>query len=236
MKKSLAANKILERLQSKITPETPTAQLSLIAHARRVVRAIESLESIASNKAPSETAEAHYLRISQNAKKMRAEFTRINDQLHEVLKSDGEIIHGRINRIFEPSKHSAEIRAVLRGMTTEARNKFVLDAVTSANIEALSAVREAPAVLSGLNPDFHGKVIEMAEQKIAPDLVRQLDENFEVFTAAQTVLGVAESMTNEYSDPNKIKDIERREKNAAQAQKDLEESLTNQDLEESLPA
>lgn len=231
MKKSLSANKILERLQSRITPETPTAQLSLIAHVRRVVRAIESLESIASNKAPSETRESHYLRISQNAKRLRDEFGRVNDELHEVLKSDGEIIHGRINRIFEPSKHASEIREVMRQMTVEARNKFILDAVTTGNIEALSAVREAPAVLSGLNPDFHKKVIEMSEQKIVPDLVRQLDENFEVFTAAQTVLGVAESMTNEYSDPNKIKDLERREKDAEKAQKDLEATLNNQDIE-----
>lgn len=234
MKKSLAANKILERLQAKITPETPSAQLSLLAYARRLVRAIESLESIAANKAPSETRESHYLRISQNAKRLRDEFGRINDQLHEVLKSDGEIIHGRINRIFEPSKHAAEIRQVLRQMPAEARNKFILDAVTTGNIEALSAVREAPAVLSGLNPDFHKKVIEMSEQKIVPDLARQLEENFEVFAAAQTVLGVAESMTNEYSDPNKIKDIEKRAKDAERAQKDLEATLNNQEIEESL--
>ena len=59
-------------------------------------------------------------------------------------------------------------------------------------------------------------------------------ENFEVFAAVKNVLGVDDSLTNEYSDPNKSKDIEKRAKDAEKAQKDLEATLNNQEIEESL--
>nr|WP_281722651.1 hypothetical protein [Nitrosomonas nitrosa] len=130
MKKSLAINKILERLQSRVTDKTPTSQLNMINHARRVLRGLESLESIADNPSPSATRDAHYLKVSQSAKRLQSEFAKIRDQLYDILVSEDSSKEERLNHLLKPTEHAAELRLVLRQMPLDERNKFILSAVS----------------------------------------------------------------------------------------------------------
>lgn len=224
-KSSLPVNKILERMQRAVTDKTSIANLEMINKVRQVANALQSMESIIENQSPSETTDAHYIRVSKSAKRLRDEFIRINDQVHEILRSESESIRTQINKAFEPTKHAAEIRATIRAMPKDERNRFVLDAINSKNIEIISAIKDAPAVLSGIDSDFHGSLITSAEEAAFPDLVNQEKEMMDTFMTVQTVLGTAEKETREWLDPNKMTALDAKEQLAESAKQKFEQAL-----------
>lgn len=70
---------------------------------------------------------------------------------------------------------AAEIRGVVRGMTTAERQSFVTQAVTKGDTTVLGAVLGAPPVLTGLSAEMVQALTERANTLREPKLARQLN-------------------------------------------------------------
>ena len=226
MKKSPAIEKILEKMQSKAVASTSTAGLNMVAKMRTVLRGIESLEKIASSRFPAETNDGHYLRVNGSAKRLRQEINRVSDDLTTMFGAELESVDIHLNDRFKPSAQAGEIRAVLREMPMKDRPAFIMQAIKKGDTEVVAALRGSHPMLSGLDGDFHGRAVESAEELIAPDLVARREEIIGLFSDAQIALSTAEKALGEWSDPEKLADIEIKENQAKEAQAGLDEALT----------
>ncbi|MCW5599416.1 MAG: hypothetical protein KIT59_09955 [Nitrosomonas sp.] len=225
MKRSSAIEKILEKMQARAVTSTNAAGLNMVAKVRPVLRGIESLEKIASNRFPAETNEAHYLRVNGNAKRLRQEINRVSDDLTSMFGAELESVDIHLNDRFKPSAQAQEIRAVIREMPMKDRPAFIMQAIKKGDTEVIAALRGSHPMLSGLDGDFHGRAVESAEELIAPDLVARREEIIGLFSDAQVALSTAEKALGEWSDPEKLSDIEKKENQAKEAENSLNEAL-----------
>lgn len=69
---------------------------------------------------------------------------------------------------------ATEIRAFVRDMSTEAKHKFIQEALDSSDEVTISSVLSAPPYLSGLTADFQKTYTRMWHERTSPDMAKRL--------------------------------------------------------------
>lgn len=90
--------------------------------------------------------------------------------------------------------HSAEIRAVFRGLDSQAKHAFLNEAIKNGDSEAIAALTKVPAVLVGLPAETQGKYEQAFLAKYSPDDTRTIDE-------LQSIIDVSLQMAEQLGAP-----------------------------------
>ena len=105
-----------------------------------------------SNRSTMDTQHSHLQKVKNNFDKMLSQHARQVDAAKFKIDRELATIEETKKKSLGPaSKHSQEIRSVLRNMTEEKRSEFVQAAMDAKDTETLAAIIDAPPVLSGFD-------------------------------------------------------------------------------------
>ena len=123
------------------------------------------------------------------------------------------------------TEHSAEIRSALRTMHDEDRNDFIREAIARKDGGVIRSIEEAPAMLSGLNPETQSKFVQDFLEKHSPDLISQSKQVMESMTTALGGLHTVQRAVNEGLDPTRLQQIKDQETRHEEAQRSFDEGF-----------
>lgn len=186
MSKTFARNAIGHRTESQFT-----RVLSLIEDANTTLSGLELLHSTA-NPDLTKTARAlqYKKRYDQTTERIKREATTIYGELADFR--DKRIYAAEVKAGLHNDYSQAdlqEIRAAMKGMSDQVRNKFVADAAQNGDAIVLQAVRTAPhSVVIGSISTPVDELIKILLDKHDPELAQTLED---VEIASQSVENVA---------------------------------------------
>lgn len=126
--------------------------------------------------------------VSQFAEKTRDQWHSSMDKAQQYYAKLANDIDQSLSTPLEASAVGplgVEIRAHVKGLTDEQRNKFLAEAMKSNDVKTLQSVLGAPAYLSGLAPAMQQHYTRLYREATAPAAVRKL-------TVTRKVLAVLE--------------------------------------------
>ncbi len=171
---------------------------------KRLAARTLALDLMAANRDPTETPEAHTLRMSRAASKLAgaiaeartdatAALNAAADRLrHAVRESTG--LNGDVHR-------GAEIRAHRKGLKNAERLELIQRAMAARDSETLSAAFMAPAYLSGLSDEIQARFRADYEHDSAPDAFGAFEDYQQVDAVHLTLIKTAEAFIGELLNP-----------------------------------
>jgi hypothetical protein len=233
MKYSAPIAKILERELARIEGKNQTGPTRLVGEIGRLHAAVQSLEGVALNRSPADTAMLHAKKTGDAgvrlAKAVEATRNRANEILNEnsgnlrekMLDASGLRPPGDLPGIMRQQ----ELRAVVRSMSQKMRNEVLLEAVKAKDAETLSALFNASPLASGLDPEFMRKMRHTYESTVAPDLVEELDALIEADHALQAAARVADKVAADSQDEPAMQAFVRAEEAAERARESFSSAI-----------
>lgn len=106
---------------------------------------------------------------------------------------------------------SVEIRARLHGMKPGDRVKAVQGMITNTDGAGLAAILDSPPLLTGLSPEDIPKFREQFYQKTVPDIIKARDTYRELSEHALAATRTTLNAVAEYSDPQRLRELEIKE-------------------------
>jgi len=225
MRYSAPIGKILERELARIEGKNQTGPTRLVGEIGKLHAAVQSLEGVALNRNPADTDAAHLKKTHDAgvrlAKAVEATRNRANEILNEntgnlrekLLDASGLRPPGDLPGIMRQQ----ELRAVVRSMNQKGRNEVLLEAVNAKDAETLSALFNAPALATGIDPKFMRDMRLSYESAVAPDLVEELDALLEADSALQVAARTAEKTATDSQDEKAAQAFIRAEEAAERA-------------------
>lgn len=180
------------------------------AEVLRIDQAVSALTNIVKTRSPTETPDAHFKRVSATTQRLKLELSNAEERLRRVGMEGAQDIDSRINQALglNENAYAAEFRQVLRTMSSEERNAALRKMIDAHNGEGLAAVLNAPGMLSGIDDAQREDYRESYVQSRAPALIAERDLLTSTIADVSTVIGTARRAVSDYSDPNRLKEIE----------------------------
>jgi len=224
MKYSKPLQVIADRMRERLNDRSTVEQRRIHSLADGLAFKVKALEDIAANRSPSETDAAHVKRLAQSAKRLEKAREEAEAKAHEIYSEASTSLTDQMNRAagLIPSKYEAEIRQAVRGMSSEQRTDFMNQALKEGNSEVMAAVIDAPAVLSGINPELQGRYRESMWQSKAPELYKAMENTGDMFSEILTVTHNVGRAVQEGFDPAELGKIEAAEAAHADANRRFE--------------
>lgn len=119
---------------------------------------------------------------------------------------------------------AAEVRQIIHGLKPGEKVKIIQSMIEGKDGASLSAILDAPSILTGLSSEDLGKFREQYFNATCPDLVRARDTFRDLTEHVITAVKTSISAASEYSDQRKLRELELREAEAAKAQAALREA------------
>lgn len=218
-----------ETLKGRMTPGG--AAHSSYVMAARVAASIDGLEELARTRSPSETPEAHALRVANAAKKLDQNLSQARETFNNNTTQAWAAFADKLaqaTKLDRETPHAAEIRAYFRSLkTTEERLERINEAVKSRDSATLSALVNGPDYLSGVDKAMRDKFIADYQREVAPDLVAEIDAFTEADQSAQEVLRIAQKSVREAFDPSYVEKILTDEAKAQETRERLDASISD---------
>lgn len=146
--------------------------------------AFEGLKSIraAYDAAAKNQAWNQYQRLLNVAGAAEKQYARMTGRFDSAIKNLSTAAKALDNSLSQPLEQQAgagtinsEIRAYVTSLSSEARMKFIHDAIADRNSKVLTAVLGAPSFLSGLPEALHSSYTRLYWEKVSPEAVRRLN-------------------------------------------------------------
>ena len=224
IRKSVAVSKVLERAVERLNARPQAGAAEMVSGARQIAKLLDGLEAIAHQRNPTETREAHALRVAKAAEQLLAKIkdAEARDNTTRTLAANG--VQGRLNektKLMEGPR-SREIRDVFRAMSKKEQSALLERAMEAQDHETLGAILTAPAFLSGMDAAQQAGYRTHYEIKVAPDIVGEFDEILAADESAATVRRVAREVATEARQPDFIAKIEKDRLEAERAQQSFD--------------
>ncbi|MDZ4136682.1 MAG: hypothetical protein U1D06_13990, partial [Paracoccaceae bacterium] len=182
--------------------------------------------AVISNRNPADTDAVHVKKAhdagARLAKAAEATKTRANDLLsthsQRISAALAERTGLRPAETLEGIMAQSELRAVVRAMPASKRNEVLRDAVKAKDAKTLAALLTAPALVTGIDPNYAGEMRTAYESAVAPELLDEMNMLIETDDALQAVMRTAETAARDTQDPAAVQAFIRAE-NAAQEAK-----------------
>lgn len=224
---SEAIKKLVERAESKLGRyQNPKAQ-SLLAEQKRILNAVEAIDSMRRNPSSLETPAAHVLKLSKAAAKLQAESANIK---HKLLQTYGqysaELGVNMFDRLgIKENNYASEIRAMYRSLDNTERLKFIQDAVDNRDGATFAAVMLAPSPLTGIPRDMNQKLTDNFLMQAVPEMYQEQKDLQDAIDNVLTSADVAGSISNELQNPDAIRLIEQEVQKAQAAAEQFNSAL-----------
>ena len=179
---------------------------------------MQAVETIRQNRAL--TPEGHALEVGRAAARLRVlaeaaaeaittKATEADSSFETALREHSGLVNGPF---------AVEIRQRIQGMTPGERIKTIQALIEGRDGVSLSAIFDAPSMLTNLSADDIGKCREQFFQVAAPDIVKARDTYKDLTEHAHAAVKTSLTAASEYSDPGKLRALELREAETAKAQ------------------
>lgn len=226
IKKSIAANDILKRAEA----SNPKGWASeLVNGGRKATALLESLETVAAKRNPTETPQAHAVRVHKAAQKVLAQVEELTAKANDTRTAAGRTIAEQIQTRTKltDGPRGAEIRGLFRSMSSKERSQVLETAIANHDSETLGALFNAPAYLSGMDADYQARMRHHYEMQIAPELHAQLDEVLSADNSMSVIRRVVREAATEALNPSYVDRILKEQAEAEQAQAGFEGALAS---------
>jgi len=226
-RQSLAVSKVLERAVARLQSRPQAGAAEMVQGARRVAKMLEGLEAIAHQRNPTETREAHALRVSKAAEKLLEQIEASGAKDNETRTMAVRGVQARIDDLTKlaDGPRGREIRDVFRSMDDKGRAALIDSAMAAQDHETLGAILRAPSYLSGMDAERQVRYRTHYETKIAPKLVAEFDEILAADESAATVRRVAREVATQARHPDFIAKIEKDMAEAERAQRSFDSAV-----------
>lgn len=188
---------------------------------------LHALETIKQNRDPLGSHNAHILEVGKAANRLRY-LAEENGKFitNEAKKAEASFEaalkeHGRL----QPGPFAPEIRLRIYGLKPADRVRTIQDLIEGRDGVSLSAILEAPRVLTGLSADDIGKFREQYFQAACPDLIKARDTYRDLASHAQAVIATSLKAASEHGAPDRLRELEAMDAASAKAK----EALNGQD-------
>lgn len=195
--------------------------------AQRLAQAMEALEAVAANRNPSETPEAHALRVNRAAQKLAEQVKASSNRINDNITEGSAAIQNRLDAatgLADNSARGREIRDLFRTMKMSEQLDLLKNRMNARDNEMLGAILSAPPYLTGLDPDVHGKMREMYENKVAPEIRSEITVLYQADELARAVVKLAGEAATDAAQPDYIQKITAAEEKAQFAQKQFDDA------------
>lgn len=229
IKKSVAALDLLKRAEARATMPAGWVH-DLVNGGRKATQLLEGLEAIATRRNPSETPDAHALRVNKAAQKVLAEVEALRAKADAIRTDAGRSLAAQIQERTQLSdgRRGAEIRLFFRQASADERKKIINSAIEGRDSETLAALFDAPAYLSGMDGEYQSRMRYHYECKVCPELHERLDEVMEVDKTVAVIRNVAHEAAQEAMRPDYVARVLKEQAEAEQAQAKFEGALVNE--------
>lgn len=180
--------------------------------ANRVVQAITSLDEMTRTRNPSETMDTHTLRVADAARRLQTSVQNARGHFNTALNNGLRELYSELDEksglgTFRDHQRGAEIRSYMRGLDGQQRIDLLTKAIDANDRETLAAVFLAPDYLTGIDANSKVKFQTFFHEKVAPELMREIELLQEVDAHAQQIVQVAGAAINQAIDPSTVQRI-----------------------------
>lgn len=226
----MSKSKLIEQLiLSRYVPNygRTDATISIINSLERTNRTLTALETVAASSNPMVTESLHFSKVAENGKKLAAKSAAARAEIKRLSEWERERILTEIRdkSRLEPTKHAAEIRAVLREMKHLDRVKYVGDAFEKNDHATLAAVFEGNEIMTGLGDDLRDRWKTAHEQRACPSLTKDLEALDGLLVEASQTLDMIDHEVAGAYDPEFVRKAEEAAARASEADRAFEAAL-----------
>lgn len=226
-----AALHLVDRMRASLDGKMKpgSAAHSTFTHAARLAASVDSLEELARNRSPSETPEAHTLRVANAAKKLDANLKQVISAFNENTMQTYRNLYTKLSEVAQIDKetpHAAEIRAYFRGLKQNEKIDAIDRAIKTKDSATLAALVNGPDYLSGVDKAMRDNMMQRYHEEVAPELVAEIRAFEEADSAAQEVRRITEKAVTQAFDPSYVASILEAEAKAQATRDRLDASMT----------
>lgn len=229
IKKAVAALDVLKRAEERLNQKPQPWAADIVSTGRKALSMLQGLEDIASKRSPTETQEAHALRVSKAAERMLGQVEALRQKVHDTRTAAGrslaEQIQARVK--LNDGPRGAEIRGLFRTLSSEDRQRIMDEAIASNDHETLGALFNAPAYLAGLDGKYQEQMKHSYERQVAPELHEALDEVLAADSTIAIVHKVATDAATEALKPDYVSKVLKEQAEAERAQAGFDGALAD---------
>jgi len=188
----------LDELTARL-PQLPPSGATNIDQELRTLHAtlsekVRSLVNFANSQDPTQDQQAFMARVQMATEKLSSDVQDAQVKL-EILNAEArhqtETAFSQHDGLETQGPHAAELRSILRGMTSSKRLEFLNAALEAGDRASLAAMLRVPPILSGLDPATHSQYLETWRQRTCPGIVKARERHAETATNLQAVLELA---------------------------------------------
>lgn len=227
IKKSIAVAAMMGRAEARLSAKPQPWASDLVNNGRKAARLLEALEAVAERRNPTETPEAHAIRVSRAAQKALSELEALAARADETRTMAARSLQDQIQARskLHDGPRGQEIRAIFRQMDSEDRSKLMEAAIAGQDAETLGALLTAPAYLSGMDGEYQSRMRRHYEVQVAPEYHEALEEMFAADDTAAAIRRVARETATEAQNPEYVTKILADQAEAEKAQAALDGAL-----------
>lgn len=219
IKRSPGMQAALKGLDGELKALQAERKQGVMAGVAKIAQAVTAFDGVVTNRAPSDTAEAHIMRVHRAAKTLRDQIEKARDS---HLQFRGQLYANLFEAMVEKaqlkdSAYGREIRDIYRSMDEDQRAKFLVEATSRKQLEVVGALLGVPHYLSGMNEDTHKEATDSFLSDVAPDLAAQMEEILQTDRVLNAVLKEAQVSVMDGLHLDDIKSIADREEKAENA-------------------
>ncbi|MEA1619645.1 hypothetical protein SOQ14_12025 [Erythrobacter sp. T5W1-R] len=226
IRKSVAALDILKRAEA-ANPQGWATEL--VNGGRKATALLESLETVAAKRNPTETPEAHALRVHKAAQKVLQQVEELTAKANETRTAAGRSISEQIQARTKltDGRRGAEIRTLFRQLPAQDRQRLMEVAMQNRDDETLAALFDAPTYLSGMDADYQSRMKLHYETLICPELHEQLEAVLDADNSMSVIRRVVREAASEALNPSYVSRIVKEQAEAEQAQAGFEGAIAS---------
>lgn len=193
----------------------------------KAATAVESFESMVSNRSPAVAIEAHALKVKTAAQKLADGALRFEAEIygeHARLRADVENqINGKAG--LTPLPSGPEIRQAMRQMNEQERMAAVSRAFKDGDHEVLSALVHGNLITTAIPDSLRKDYVEQFQIRMAPELVAERAQIDGLLSDSSHPLKIARMVAKDSTDEKYIAEIEKADAEAKALEERFAQSL-----------
>lgn len=228
VKISRALRQIYDRAVAAL-PSDDFRSRSLCAHMNRLVSGLEALESMAETRDPTRTDDHHVKKVADGARAYMKKCEEIAEILNDLNREHSTALDRAIieKASLLPGQYAEETRRALRELPAEGRNTALLNALDSNNAAVIAAVTDPdiPSFVSGVDPQFAGRIREQYMQRAAPAEYEQQSRLYDTLSSGLAAVSAGKKQAETLTDPRRVAEIVKAAEKAEAAEKGFSEAM-----------
>ena len=214
-----AAKTVASRLGADLPPTGHTHTRAMAGVIEHLAGAAETLGTLYDRQSPTDTVSMHQKKVGAASKAFGEVVARARAQLNEIMQRGMRDIEerSRAKTGLRPNEFAAEVRASVRNMGFDEKLTLFNDLAKEGRGAELSAVIDAPPLLSGVTPDMQQRAKDMLESFHAAAEKQERELLASAFGQAFDMTTNAATVATHMGDPRLLAEIEQGEAAAAAA-------------------